>query len=200
MAPVYIANWLYGVVLFQSQGNFFNTTFSLRKDSGPTPTGTDLRDLAQDWWEHHDTELLACYTNQVNFISVTLRDMSGPTGAEGVYNLPTGTNGTVAADSLPFSCCAVASLRTARVGRSGRGRWYFTGIADTLSVANNLVGSYVNAVASAAGLMASFSGNSTFATTAVVASRTLGQLIPIISVIVDIFVDNQRRRLTGRGS
>jgi hypothetical protein len=48
--------------------------------------------------------------------------------------------------------------------------------------------------------MASFSGNATFATTPVIASRQYLVLRPILTVIVDIFVDSQRRRLTGRGS
>jgi hypothetical protein len=200
MAPVYIPNWIYGVLQMQSLGQIIETTFSLRKDSGPTPNGTSLVQLATDWWNHHATELRACYTTGTNFMSVTLRDMSGASGAEGVYTLPPGTNGTTATGSLPLGSALVASLRSSTVGRSGRGRWYFGGLPGDKQVGNTMSGSYIVQLLSAAGLMASFSGNSTFATTACVASRTHAALYPIISVLADIFIDSQRRRLTGRGT
>jgi len=200
MAPVYIPNWLYGVLQMQSLGQIIETTFSLRKDTGPTPTGTSLAQLAQDWWNHHSSEVRACYTAGTNFMSVTIRDMSSASGAEGVYTLPAGVNGTRAVASLPLGSAMVASLRSATVGRSGRGRWYFGGLPVDLQVGNTMSGSYIVLLLSAAGLMASFSGNSTFATTACVASRAHAALYPIISVLVDIFIDSQRRRLTGRGT
>jgi hypothetical protein len=176
------------------------TTFSLRKDAGPTPSGTDLRQLAQDWWNHHQAELRACYSTAVNFVSVTLRDMSSSAGQEGVYNIPGGTNGTHASDPTPYSNALVASLRSSFVGRSGRGRWYFTGLGEDTVSGNSATAGQALLVAAAAGLMASFSGNATFATTPVIASRQYLVLRPILTVIVDIFVDSQRRRLTGRGS
>lgn len=200
MAPVYIPNWIYGVLQMQSLGQIIETTFSLRKDSGPTPNGTSLAQLAQDWWTHHQAELRACYSASVNFMSVTLRDMSSNAGAEGIYTLPAGTNGLDSVATLPLATNCVASLRSATVGRSGRGRWYFTGIPGDKQIGNTVSGSYVTRVLSAAGLMASFSGNGTFATTAVVASRVHAALYPIVAVIVDIFIDSQRRRLTGRGT
>jgi len=200
MAVVYIPNWLYGVLQFTSQGNIMQTTFSLRKDAGPTPVGADLRQLAQDWWTHHATELKACYSTSVVFQSVTIRDMSSAAGQEGVYNIPSGNTGTHASDPVPFSAAIVASLRSAFVGRSGRGRWYFTGLGEDTVSGNLATAGQALLISAAAGLMASFSGNATFATTAVVASRRYEVLHPILTVLVDTFVDSQRRRLQGRGS
>jgi hypothetical protein len=82
--------------------------------------------------------LLPVLTNQVTLEAVDWKIITGTVAQEGVHALSSGNIGALSGDGLPTTNAAVLSLKTVRAGRSGRGRMFLPGIAES-SQANSLV-------------------------------------------------------------
>jgi len=199
MAPVFIANWLYGVLTMTAQGNVFENTFSLRNGSGGPVDGSDLNALAQNWWTANGTAIRAAASVNLTYQSVRIRDMSSSAGEEGEFVIPSGTTGTIGEDTVPYNATSVLSWRSSHVGRSGRGRWYFCGIPENQVSGNIVSAGYQVLLAAVAAAITGYSGTVAVPVDSVVASKTDGVLYTIVGTIIDLFVDSQRRRLQGRG-
>jgi hypothetical protein len=199
MAQTYIPGWLYGVLRMAAQGNVFENTFSLATTPGLHPSGSDLAALAADWWTVNGPSLQACMSQQIVYQTVTIRDLNDATGAEGVYTMPVNTHGNLTADPVPYNAAAVISWRSATVGRRGRGRWYAVGIPED-QCSGNVMSATIQTLFLAAGVVLnSYVGTGSIPVNAVVASRVGHVLYDITQVVVDAFIDSQRRRLQGRG-
>lgn len=169
-------------------------------------SGTDLVDIGnavRDWW----IARVVLYTNvNVSLQEVKVTDLTTDTSpvVTIVSDLP--AFGDVTGDPLPNNCSLTVSFRTAGRGRSSRGRNYVIGLSEA-SVAGNTVDSgYLASIRTAyANLETDVSG--AVAVQWVVVSRyhnkaprTTALVQPVTSaIIVDPFIDSQRRRLPGRG-
>ena len=199
MAQTFIPGWLYGVLRMAAQGNIFENTFSLQTTPGLHPSGADLAALAADWWTVNGPSLQTMMAQAVVYQSVTIRDLNDATGAEGVYTIPVNTHGNLTGDPVPFNAAAVISWRSATVGRRGRGRWYATGIPEDQCSGNSLSSTLQTLLLAAGVVLNSYTGTGAVPATPVVASRVGHVLYDITQVVVDAFIDSQRRRLQGRG-
>lgn len=90
------------------------------------------------------------------------------------------------------------SWRTGLAGRKYRGRIYVPALAEPDVTSNDLVGSVVSAVFSAAAL-ALYSGALANGVVPAVFHRSTATYTPVNSHVVESIVDSQRRRLPGRG-
>lgn len=78
-------------------------------------------------------------TTQVAIQRVGIRDVSTPNNAE-YESAVTGTGGTDAAsDTLPRSAAVVVTFKTARAGKSFRGRSYMAGFAETQNATASVI-------------------------------------------------------------
>lgn len=116
-----------------------------------------------------------------------------------------GAAGGLAHEGLPGGSALVVKQTTGHRGRSFRGRTYFCGLDETQVTRNSVDGSYRNDIVSAVQTTAE-TIQTAMECTHVVASYcqegvwlTTAVLTPITDYSADIFVDSQRRRLTGRG-
>lgn len=199
MAQTFINGWLYGVLRMSAQGNVFENTFSLQTTTGLHPSGAQLAALAADWWTVNGPSIQSYMSSNVTFLSVTIRDLNDSSGAEGTFTIPVNTFGSVGSDAVPYNAAAVISWRSAFVGRRGRGRWYATGIAEAQVSGNTLSATLQTLLLAAGVVINSYTGTGDIPATPVIASRVAHLLYDITAVVVDSFVDSQRRRLTGRG-
>lgn len=72
-------------------------------------------------------------TTHAEFLGVSVRDVTDPSGLAAVASTSDPEPGTVAGDPLPPQCCGLIKLRTKLAGRANRGRLYvpFPGETDS---------------------------------------------------------------------
>lgn len=205
MAFIPVADTVLVELRFDYFGQKIENTLYFRKLGGSSVAqAIGLMNDLEVWW----TSLLSNYLSQdISLRELNVTDLSSVSGYSVSQAAPTpNPNGNVAAAGMPGSVALCVSFRTPNRGRSFRGRNYVAGIAET-----NIVGNTVDS-AVVAGVLGSYQGiPSSIVSSAwdwVVVSRfnggaprVAGVATDVTSVIiVDDFVDSQRRRLTGRGT
>lgn len=168
-----------------------------------SPDPTNMLALAQAINDSVVSEWLPTMTSSVTFREVYVEEYADAISQSVTF--PGTGGGGFAGQSMPGNCALCVSLRTAFAGRSRRGRFYTIGMNEL-----HQDGGVVSAAYSSAWLgalqdladrvalqnwewvIASFIDNGV--------PRPTGLVTPVTArVLVDSFVDSQRRRLQGRG-
>lgn len=132
--------------------------------------------------------------------NVTATDISVADGIQNIGVIVSGGAGTATGEPAAANAAVVASLRSARTGRSYRGRMYFGGLAQSsLDTAQNILPDAATVYATAVmNLVDALIGIgqvlSVLSLVANKVARVAGVLTEIISIIVDTKIDSQRRR------
>lgn len=181
-------------------------------DLGAVPTApamSDLLDALLDWW---NSEIAPLVNVDVQLRELVATDMSTISGPQVSLTPDTGGLGLLSEELLPNNVSLTVSFRTGFRGRSFRGRNYVIGLSRTQINGSTVLEAVVDGFQAAytALIAAAVTGGATW----VVASRfsgvnpTTGKPIPRAEgiatpvttvVVVDAFVDSQRRRLPTRG-
>lgn len=198
--------WPNGIQLcfdFASAGQNWQFCLALRKSSGP-PADADLIAAANAAYAKWTTPLKPTLTTGNTLRQIRATDMTVEGGPQ--YVRAVNEAGTNAGTETALSNAAAVSLRTAKRGRSYRGRFYVSGWEGGL---------LTDAVTFGSGLVTNLSSFTTGLQTAldalgmdlVVPSKqhngvatNPAELNEVIAVVVDTKVDSQRRRLSGRGA
>lgn len=155
-----------------------------------------------DWYGLHGKTLTGGYCSLAKIVAKDLTSADGPAIE---YNTGLPIAGTApAAQAAPLNVTCAVSFGTAKRGRSYRGRIYQIGLNVSQYNENQITGGMQSALITAyAALVAAFHTAgfdmcvvSRFANKA---PRAQGVHTTITSVNVDVNLDSQRRRLTGRG-
>lgn len=175
-------------------------------DRGSAMTTTEMTDLAALLATNFQDNVRANMPTSLTLREIYVTDLTSDTAPTVTYTgiLPlTGSDGQPA---MPNSVTLCISFRTNGRGRSSRGRNYLLGITEN-EVDNNFVSStfygpwetfYTDVLGIAAGEVWTWVVLSRYANNA---PRVAGLAQPVTDfVIVDTVVDNQRRRLPGRGT
>ena len=175
-------------------------TFTIYVTAGEpiTTVQLNLALAAAEAWA--STWIPALCNGSTQLIAIEALDVSVEDGVQLVQVPAVLIAGLVTGDAAPNSLAVVISWRTARVGRSYRGRTYFPGLAEGQMLGNFINNAYqLNLAAAANGLTAAMS---TAGLTHVVASywsnglrRSTAVATPVIANIVNLQVDSQRRRM-----
>ena len=194
------------VELFQMlHGQKIENTQYWRKIGGSSVAdATDLWNSLLIWWS---TSFSIQLSNQLTLLGAKITDLSSETSYAVEFAAPAPhPAGHSVSFGLPGNVALVASFRTNSRGRSYRGRNFVAGLPEDGVDGNTVQTSVVNALqASYAALLSDFAPSGW---EWVVASRfhnklprVAGIATAITSVIVvDPYIDSQRRRLTGRGT
>lgn len=203
MAFIPVPNGIQLCFNFTMSGQNMQFCLTLRKTAG-APTVPDLLSMANtgaSWWT---ATLKTRLSPAVTLNNVSATDLTIQGGPQQSVNVGTpGTSGTVPEAN---SICVVASLRTPLRGRSYRGRCYVPGIpSESRSTPTDVQSAFATNLAAAFGTL----GGNTAALgfPVVVASRQHNGVVTnpattqdVTSYVVDVHMDNQRRRLFGRGT
>lgn len=190
-------------VIFDALGQRVENVYHVSKISEwSVESLTEVAGIFVDWW---GTNMQPITSNAVTFSKVVAKDLTTSTAPaiEYVGGLPL-TGGYSSTPCLPLNVTCAVSFGTALRGRSYRGRIYHIGLG-TAYVSGNQLGSGTQGslLAGYAALVDAVSVG-TYALVVLSkysskAPRSEGIGTPIISVSIDINLDSQRRRLTGRG-
>lgn len=163
----------------------------------------NLADLFGDFWL---ARVLPVQSADLTLVEVEARDLSTEGGLSAVRTInPAVAGGNIEA-SLPNNVAFCVSFRTARTGRSYRGRTYVAGIPEGRVVKNTLDAAVVTTLVTAFSDLA-LTDSYIEQGYLVVASRfnqgvrrPTGVATRVTGVLaIDPIVDSQRRRLPGRG-
>lgn len=167
---------------------------------------TEMTSLSNDlllWWT---TSLSTFLSTDISLREIVVTDLSTATGASLTFPAPTpNPAGEVGFGALPGSCALCVSLRTIFRGRSFRGRNFVAGLPETSVVGNTIDTSLVNSIQGSYNTIPSAVASFPWEWVVVSrftnnAPRVAGVATPVqTAVVVDPFIDSQRRRLTGRG-
>lgn len=200
MVAVHIDRWLHVKLRSQMLGQTFITTCSYQyANDDARPDGAALVTFATAWWNAVKSQLQGMTPTVLEFLDVTVRDMSPTNDVEGVYTIPGTVNGTLAADTLALNVTNVLSLRSAVVGRAGRGRMFMLPSTEDQVTASLWTSAFVLAMANLASIVIGFTGTSALHVTFVIASRKQLKLYRVTGYVADNIPDSMRRRLQGRG-
>lgn len=176
---------------------------TVQKASGSVvPADFDaIESVIESGW---DSTLRSVMSNLATLARVIITDVSTEGGPQSIY--PFVQTGTVSSAALPNNAALVVSHRTAKRGRSYRGRSYFTGIPlSAQNSATDVSSTYATNLATAFSTLMDAIGASGYPH--VVASKQHNGVVsnpatvaPVQAYVVDTHFDSQRRRLFGRGT
>lgn len=188
---------------FTSAGQNWQFCLTVRKSAGAI-TSTDLANIATEggnWWTSH---LRAEITTTTTLRQVRVTDMQVQGGQQEIDTF--NQAGTGGGGITPLNSPIVVSLRTAKRGRSYRGRAYVSGIPQD-ALLNPVDWTVVRTASVAAAFIALQAALDTAGYDLVVASKQHNGVVTdpaetneVIAILVDQHVDSQRRRLFGRGT
>lgn len=158
-------------------------------------------EMATNFWTAVGPSYVAATSVSVNFDSVTVRDIGAPGLNEATYNIPQPAPGARVGTATPANAASVISWRTGIAGRFGRGRTYMFGIADADAVGSQIQSAQATRLLAIATALQSFlNAGGAVGVLHALASFSHSRSITIISFIIDLLIDSQRRRLINRGN
>jgi hypothetical protein len=166
-------------------------------------TQRTVADEMCNWWI---TKLATWVPQSCQLVQIDYRDLSTYDGNAGTFTNGLPVVGSHNSQQVPNNCSVAVSMKTARRGRSYRGRIYHIGLAEDEVEKNDLVGNFhynlqtayedllttVNAVPDCTMVVVSRYSNKV--------ARSVGVATAITGAVVNTKIDSQRRRLPGRGS
>jgi hypothetical protein len=198
--------WPNGVQLcfdFTTGAQNWQFCLALRKSSG-APTPTDLSDLSatgEAWFTSHLDALMG---TDVTLRQVRATDMTSQGAPQDIET--SGLAGTAGNTSMTNNVARVVSHRTAKRGRSYRGRSYLSGVPKGLdtsatSFTTGHATDLVNAFTSLQSTLDTIGFDIVVASTQHNGAVTNpAELNEVIAFVVDTNFDSQRNRLAGRGT
>jgi len=168
--------------------------------AGGSPTDTQLQDAAEAVSSWMITDMIPYLDSTYVIQDVVATDISVADGHQFTDLSAAGYGGTIVGAPMAANAAVVISWRTARTGRSYRGRTYIGGLnngilLDPHNITTVYAGHYATAgqslidILAVAGLVLSV-----LSKVADKVARVAGVLTEIVSLIVDTKVDSQRRR------
>lgn len=179
------------------------TTLYFTKAEGLSPDDLEgIGEGVRGWWLGLMQARLA---QNIALREIYVTDQSDQFGGTATITTGLPANGTASTDAAPNNVALCVSFRTARRGRSYRGRNFVPGIPKGVVIESHVTDEYAAGVQAAYNALPASLGQLGY--TWVIASRqvnsaprVVGEVTPVTAaVVIDPTVDSQRRRLPGRG-
>lgn len=190
------------VVNYTLDGEPMVNVFHFRQTPPAPWSAANLVSLATGVRQAVNTHIMPQLSSAAAVTVVSARDLDSEGGAQGVAPVSTPFAGSKVGDCLPNNVALCITLRTARVGRSYRGRFYLPGIAESDSVGSRLTAPAQTAFDTAIVSFLAAMQALTPGDWAVLSRRNQGALRPVglaepvtAAVRRDAVLDSQRRRL-----
>jgi len=190
--------------LFRLFGQVVENVFYIESPTGvDAATIVDCATLVNDWILRN---YLAIMTTDVAYIGCEAKNLDIEGGGTAFVTPNDPAIGLIASSTLPGGSSLCISLKTAQSGRSHRGRKYMFGMPESSQTGNQMASGYVSSAQTTfQQLISDIEAASKFL---VVVSRFLEGVLRLEAIVtrvttavaVDLNIDSQRRRLTGRGT
>jgi len=187
---------------FTQDGQVAENVFHLMKSG--VWSASDLEEGTDSLWDWITDHWPAVASVNASAVGVGGVDLSSDSGASFEKTIADPIPGGVATVGLPTSVTVAVSWKTAKRGRSYRGRTFHVGIPAAMTLDSALTTTAQGLLVTAyTYLLATFVANGQ--TMCVLSRRHNGELraqgigTPITTLAVDANLDSQRRRLPGRG-
>lgn len=204
MAFVPCTNVVQVNLVHKLHGQYCENTLYFYKTSAWTEVEmVDLMSAVISSWA---SNVMPQFSQDLTFTLVKARDLTTQTSLSMEQQVTPVVPGGVQVGAVPSNVAFSAKKVTGFAGRSARGRIYLAGLAES-----QIIGNEINALLQAAILTAleNFIGDILTNITDVIhvhisrffngQPREVGLMYPVENWTSDIYVDSQRRRLTGRG-
>lgn len=165
---------------------------------GPNPFDAAVAETVASIFQTGYVGIQAALSQDYSISEVFVHNLAGGASGEFTLAIVPAQNSGIVQDSMPGNVSFCVSLRSALSGRRFRGRKYFAGLGEGDVVGNEWNSDRRDTILTGvADLMSALTANTTPLS---VFSPTGLTLVPIVAATaVDLVVDSQRRRLTGRG-
>jgi hypothetical protein len=193
-------------MIYLHLGQVMENVYHVRTNSGsaqPTEAQMDVLATTFEAWEHNTG--VQSRSQLCKLTLIRIRDLSVAAGLVKEYTPTTTVQGTGVATVCPGNVTVAVRWSTGRGGRSFRGRTYHIGLQDNFTNGNQITTAAQTQLANAYNLLAASITNLAGHNMTVVSYaankfwRSTGLSTPITNASVEINLDSQRRRLTGRG-
>lgn len=190
------------LVNYRQAGQQLQNQFYCNVNSSPPTNLHEAIGATFEAWLRDQWSTVASDQAEVNNIVVT--DVRTAGGVQLTIVPATPLTGDVSGEAMPTGTTITASWRTGLAGRSFRGRTYHVGLAESQCTGNSIASGIRTQMLTAYGrlILDTQAGDYPLAVCSRVsngAPRVSGILTNVSAVIVEEFIDSQRRRLTGRG-
>jgi len=204
MAFVPVPETLMAELRQELSGQQVENTLYFKKSGGWTENDAIIlgQALAESW----EATMAPVLSVQLQLNSVHLTDLSSQFSFATDFVPAASIQGAVGGDCSPNNCALCVSFRSAARGRSGRGRNYVPGLAESLvslnqfdpTAALEIVSFYQGLTALAVDADAQWVVVSRFEN-GLPREEGLARVVRTV-LLVDLVIDSQRRRLPGRGT
>lgn len=158
--------------------------------------------VLKDWW---NSSIKPIAPPTLSLIQIDYRDLSTYDGVGGTYVTGLPSAGLSSFAQLPNNVTLAVALKTARRGRSYRGRLYHLGLDESEVTGNQVLPGIITQLSDAYGDLMDNVNNVPDCTLVIVSRysnktpRLAGVATPVTGITVEPTIDSQRRRLPGRG-
>lgn len=157
----------------------------------------DIAQVFEDWWV---VDLAQRFSEDITLNLISALNLDVDNGEKIELVVVPAEPGTEALDAVPNNVAIVATLETAKSGRSFRGRAFHAGLSESLVTGNDIgVGKAAGIATAYAQLQADLNVENAMLVVAsfqtLGAPRAEGVATEVISTAVNLRVDTQRRRL-----
>lgn len=162
----------------------------------------NLGTLIREWW---NTNIKSMVANTVTLEAITCRDLSVASGLETAVTTGLPISGTNSFNNSPNSVTVAVKKATGRSGRAFHGRTYHVGLPANGYAQNTLTPGMVTALRDGYDALRNIDGPALEMDLVVLSEVVAGNWRPtglatkVTGIAVDNVIDNQRRRLPGRG-
>lgn len=191
------------VMQFKQDGQYLYNKHHFFDDAGWDEGRLNNLGLAiRTWWNDSIKSMVA---NTVSLEAITCRDLSVASGLETAVTTGLPIAGTNSFNNSPNSVTVAIKKATGRAGRAYHGRTYHVGLPSNGYTGNTLTPGMVTALRDGYDALKDPDGPLLGMTLVVLSEvvggawRATGLATPVTGISVDNIIDNQRRRLPGRG-
>ena len=204
MADLPVPNTMRVEILYRLYNQVVQNVYYVESPSGVDAVSLD--DALSNFAGWAASDLQPLMSSDLIFTGVVVTNISVEGGGQGTFEQVGGLPGSIGSPAEPGNVSDCISQRTDRIGRSYRGRKYIAGIPANKRTGNTIDTTWAGQiVAQFDALIGILQAVNLFL---VVVSRTLDgieRLTPVATRVTnhtttDLFIDSQRRRLTGRGT
>lgn len=191
-------------LIYSLEGSIVENVLHYQRGGGWTTVQmTNLQNALLSWWGTDGKGMCAA---ELSLVRTKLTDLTTENSPVIEHILSPAVAGAFAGGVVPANVALCATKLTNNRGRSYRGRMFIPGMPDSVTVGSYITSTHLALVNTKLAMLLSFTIDTVVAPLVVVsrfsnlAPRSQAVVTPVSSIVANLRVDSQRRRLPGVGN